>query len=95
LIASGVSAGTYGDATHIPQITLDAKARVTVVSSVVLNASLIQLGKAVLSVAAPQIQVTIDPRDILYFQLMLPGTSASPSSSTDTGNLGIFALRLA
>jgi len=34
---SGVSAGTYGDSTHVPQITLDAKGRATAVSSVAIS----------------------------------------------------------
>src|SRR6185437_6399646 len=34
LPASGVTAGTYGDATHVPAVTLDTKGRVTGVSLV-------------------------------------------------------------
>lgn len=34
---SGVSAGTYGDASHVSQVTLDAKGRVTAASSVAIS----------------------------------------------------------
>lgn len=34
LSSTGVSAGTYGDSTHIPQITVDAKGRLSLVTSV-------------------------------------------------------------
>lgn len=34
LTATGVAADTYGDATHVPQITVDAKGRVTAVTDV-------------------------------------------------------------
>ncbi len=37
LAASGVAAGTYGDATHVPQVTFDAKGRATGVSSVAIT----------------------------------------------------------
>lgn len=37
LAASGVSAGTYGDATHVPQTVVDAKGRATSVSSVLIT----------------------------------------------------------
>lgn len=37
LVASGVSPGTYGDATHVGQFTVDAKGRVTAASSVAIT----------------------------------------------------------
>lgn len=37
LAASGVTAGTYGDATHVAQITVDAKGRVTAASDVAIS----------------------------------------------------------
>lgn len=39
LATSGVTAGTYGDATHVAQVTLDAKGRATAASSVAITAS--------------------------------------------------------
>ena len=38
LVTTGVSAATYGDATHIPTFTVDAKGRITTASSVALTA---------------------------------------------------------
>lgn len=37
LAASGVSAGTYGDSTHVPQVTVDTKGRVTAASNVAIS----------------------------------------------------------
>jgi hypothetical protein len=37
LAASGVTAGSYGDATHVAQVTLDGKGRVTAASSVAIS----------------------------------------------------------
>jgi hypothetical protein len=39
LAVSGVTAATYGDATHVPQIAVDAKGRITSASNVVISAS--------------------------------------------------------
>jgi hypothetical protein len=39
LAASGVTAATYGDGTHVAQVTVDAKGRVTSASSVAITAS--------------------------------------------------------
>lgn len=37
LAASGVGAGTYGDGTHIPTVTVDAKGRITGVSNTIIT----------------------------------------------------------
>jgi len=37
LVASGVTAGTYGDSSHVGKVTVDAKGRVTSASSVVIS----------------------------------------------------------
>ena len=37
LTTTGVSAATYGDATHVPQLTVDAKGRITTAGSVTLT----------------------------------------------------------
>lgn len=37
LILIGVTPGTYGDATHVPQVTIDAKGRVTNVVNVAIS----------------------------------------------------------
>lgn len=39
LVTSGVAAGTYGDGTNVPQVTVDAKGRVTSVSNVAITPS--------------------------------------------------------
>ena len=39
LATSGVTAGTYGDATHVSQVTFDAKGRATAASNVAISAS--------------------------------------------------------
>jgi hypothetical protein len=38
LTTSGVSAGTYGDATNVPRVTFDAKGRATSVSNIAISA---------------------------------------------------------
>lgn len=39
LTTTGVAAGTYGDATHVPQITVDAKGRLSLSTNVVITGS--------------------------------------------------------
>jgi hypothetical protein len=39
LAATGVTPGTYGDATHVPAVTVDAKGRITAASSVPVTAT--------------------------------------------------------
>jgi hypothetical protein len=39
LATSGAAAGTYGDATHVARVTVDAKGRLTAVSSVAITGS--------------------------------------------------------
>lgn len=46
LANSGVSASTYGDSTHVPQITFDAKGRATAASNVALGVTLVDLGNS-------------------------------------------------
>jgi len=46
LAASGVTADTYGDASHVAQITVDAKGRITAASNVAIPAALTGSGAA-------------------------------------------------
>lgn len=48
LAASGVSAAAYGDSTHIPQITIDAKGRITAASSIAISQAATSLGGKIL-----------------------------------------------
>ena len=53
---SGVSAGTYGDTSHVAQVTLDAKGRATAASSVAIAGSgLVKLFEATLGAPAASI----------------------------------------
>lgn len=54
LAASGVSAGTYGDSTHVGQFTVDAKGRITTASNVAISGG----GGGVTSVATDNTYIT-------------------------------------
>ena len=61
LVTTGVSAATYGDATHIPTFTVDAKGRITTASSVALTAPPVSFGTitgtATFAQLPPEVQI--------------------------------------
>lgn len=71
---SGVAAATYGDATHVPQIAVDAKGRVTSASDVAISASgsggaspATCQGRLTLTTATPITTADVTAATTLYF----------------------------
>jgi hypothetical protein len=88
LAASGVTAAQYGDSTHIPQITIDAKGRVTAASSVAISQSATSLGgkllwcvkdglystlQAAVDAAASHDVILVGPKGSSWGDVTIPG----------------------
>ena len=88
LAASGVSAAQYGDSTHVPQITVDAKGRITAASAVAISQAATSLGgkvlwcvkdgsyatlQAAVDAAAANDTIMVGPKETSWGDVTFPG----------------------
>lgn len=81
IAASGVGAGTYGDSTHVPRVTIGADGRVTAASNVAIASSGPLIGAPIWS--TPQSFNTSSPNYAGYtiFSILPRGCIVSPATS--------------
>jgi hypothetical protein len=86
LPATGVSAGSYGDSTHVGQFTVNAKGLLTAAASVAISGG----GSPVTSVFGRTGAVTAQTGDYTYAQISgAPWVVASPGIYYSSGQVGI------
>ena len=82
LVTSGVTANTYGDSTHVPQIAVDAKGRITTASNVAFTAgSVTKLATVTADGTSPNLDFTSISQGFTHLQLMIIGRSSVGAAS--------------
>ncbi len=89
LANSGVSAGTYGDSTHVARVTYDAKGRATSASNVAIAATGTVTHTGTLTAGLPIIgnggaDITVSPAGILVLRHTVVATDAQIKASPTT-----------
>jgi hypothetical protein len=92
LVGSGVAAGTYGDATNVAQVTVDAKGRVTGATNVAISAGAPNLPVCIMSknVTASYVGGSVMPFEVTVSDVL--GMYNSGSSSIVIPSNGIYLM---